>query len=175
MAAGGGDGEVPSVFKWTDEDTERLITWRIANESLFTGKRNAAIKGFEAFIHEKNLKGKVSATWVKKKWENLKQKYKAGTWMSGADTAAARRFLTTSPHTTSLASMLCSLTSPSSSSSTSASIMSPAARHMLCRITQHVMTIGVNSGLTSRALKKMDLQRVLSIPKALSITHLALE
>ncbi|XP_073672963.1 uncharacterized protein [Garra rufa] len=76
MAAGGGDGEVPSVFKWTDEDTERLITWRIANESLFTGKRNAAIKGFEAFIHEKNLKGKVSATWVKKKWENLKQKYK---------------------------------------------------------------------------------------------------
>ncbi|XP_061597529.1 uncharacterized protein si:ch73-193c12.2 isoform X1 [Cololabis saira] len=34
-------------FKWTDEKTEQLIRWRAANNSLFSGKRNAAVKGFE--------------------------------------------------------------------------------------------------------------------------------
>ncbi|XDV25462.1 hypothetical protein PO909_029378 [Leuciscus waleckii] len=76
MAAGCSSGDAPSVFKWSDEDIERLINWRIANDALFTGKRNAAIKGFEAFVHQSNLLGKVSAAWVKKKWENLKQNYK---------------------------------------------------------------------------------------------------
>ncbi|KAK2905496.1 hypothetical protein Q8A67_007295 [Cirrhinus molitorella] len=32
-------------FKWMDEHTRLLIQWRVANEALFTGKRNAAIKG----------------------------------------------------------------------------------------------------------------------------------
>lgn len=76
MEAGCSSGDAPSAFKWSDEDTERLIKWRIANDALFTGKRNAAIKGYEAFVHENDLLGKVSAAWVKKKWENLKQKYK---------------------------------------------------------------------------------------------------
>lgn len=31
----------------TDEDTQCLIKWRAEREGLFTGKRNAAIKGFE--------------------------------------------------------------------------------------------------------------------------------
>ncbi|KAK9977104.1 hypothetical protein ABG768_018925 [Culter alburnus] len=65
-----------SAFKWSDEHTEHLITWRTTNDAVFTGKRNAAIKGFETFIEQSNLQGKVSAAWVKKKWENLKQKYK---------------------------------------------------------------------------------------------------
>ncbi|KAL1268644.1 hypothetical protein QQF64_034007 [Cirrhinus molitorella] len=34
-------------FKWMDEHTRLLIQWRVANEALFTGKRNAAIKGSE--------------------------------------------------------------------------------------------------------------------------------
>lgn len=31
----------------TDEDTERLIKWPSQNEDQFTGRRNAAQKGFE--------------------------------------------------------------------------------------------------------------------------------
>ncbi|KAL7384796.1 hypothetical protein ABVT39_008943 [Epinephelus coioides] len=60
----------------TDEDTERLIRWRGENEALFTGRRNAAVEGFETFIKDQALEGKVEAAFVKKKWENLKQKYK---------------------------------------------------------------------------------------------------
>ncbi|KAM4524836.1 uncharacterized protein PAE49_000988 [Odontesthes bonariensis] len=64
------------LYKWTDRDTERLIRWRGANEALFTGRRSAAVRGFEAFIIDQGLEGKVETGFVKKKWENLKQKYK---------------------------------------------------------------------------------------------------
>ncbi|XP_035234640.1 cell wall protein AWA1-like isoform X2 [Anguilla anguilla] len=64
------------VLKWTDELIEQLILWRVANKNLFTGKRNAARKGFQVFIKEMELEGKVTVASVKKKWENLKQKYK---------------------------------------------------------------------------------------------------
>ncbi|XP_076839122.1 uncharacterized protein LOC143484326 isoform X2 [Brachyhypopomus gauderio] len=37
----------PAIYKWTDEDTRDLIRWRVANAPLFTGKRNAAVRGFE--------------------------------------------------------------------------------------------------------------------------------
>ena len=30
----------------SDEDTKRLIPWTVASEALFTGKRNAAVRGF---------------------------------------------------------------------------------------------------------------------------------
>ncbi|KAI2661134.1 hypothetical protein H4Q32_030175 [Labeo rohita] len=49
------------VFKWTDEHTQVLIRRRLANEALFTGKRNAAIKGFEAFVMEQGLQDRVAA------------------------------------------------------------------------------------------------------------------
>ncbi|XP_072571997.1 uncharacterized protein [Paramormyrops kingsleyae] len=68
--------EVQSLCRWSDNDTLNLIRWRVANEALFTGKRNSSIKGFEAFVREYNLEGKVAAARVKRKWENLKQKYK---------------------------------------------------------------------------------------------------
>ncbi|XP_061117372.1 uncharacterized protein LOC133141028 isoform X2 [Conger conger] len=64
------------AFKWTHELTQQLILWRGANKSRFTGKRNAALKGFEVFIREMGLEGKTTVAFVKKKWENLKQKYK---------------------------------------------------------------------------------------------------
>ncbi|XP_062848354.1 uncharacterized protein LOC134310651 [Trichomycterus rosablanca] len=60
----------------SDEDTKNLIRWRVANQALFTGKRNAAVRGFEAFVLENRMQGKVTPTYVKRKWENLKQKYK---------------------------------------------------------------------------------------------------
>ncbi|CAM4735544.1 unnamed protein product [Leuciscus chuanchicus] len=42
----------------TDEHTHLLIRWRVAHEALFTGKRNAAIKGFESFVVEQDLQGR---------------------------------------------------------------------------------------------------------------------
>ncbi|XP_035240608.1 uncharacterized protein LOC118209430 isoform X2 [Anguilla anguilla] len=65
-----------NLLSGMDEITEQLILWRGANESLFTGKRNAAVKGFEMFIRQMGLEGKVTVAFMKKKWENLKQKYK---------------------------------------------------------------------------------------------------
>ncbi|XP_037392333.1 putative uncharacterized protein DDB_G0271982 isoform X2 [Pygocentrus nattereri] len=60
----------------TDANTADLIVWRVSNSNLFTGKRNTALRAFEQFVKEKDLEGKVTPAWVKKKWENLRQKYK---------------------------------------------------------------------------------------------------
>ncbi|XP_056155756.1 transmembrane protein 26 [Lampris incognitus] len=60
----------------TDEDTEASKKWRAKNEDQFTGKRNATMKGSEMFIKEHGLQGTVEAGWAKKKWQNLKRKYK---------------------------------------------------------------------------------------------------
>ncbi|CAJ1074304.1 uncharacterized protein LOC122971204 [Xyrichtys novacula] len=51
--------EQKSAHKWTDEDTEWLIRWRGQNEALFRGRRNAALKGFDAFFKEHGLEGQV--------------------------------------------------------------------------------------------------------------------
>ncbi|XP_059353813.1 uncharacterized protein si:ch73-193c12.2 [Carassius carassius] len=69
-------GSDDGVFKWTDANTADLIVWRVSNNSLFTSRRNVAIKSFELYVKEKQLVGKVTPAWVRKKWENLKQKYK---------------------------------------------------------------------------------------------------
>ncbi|XP_066565558.1 ensconsin [Amia ocellicauda] len=63
-------------FRWTDEHTAALIHWRGSNSQLFTGRRNAAQRGFEEFVKQHNLVGKIEPLKVKRKWENLKQKYK---------------------------------------------------------------------------------------------------
>ncbi|KAL7381994.1 hypothetical protein ABVT39_014710 [Epinephelus coioides] len=79
----------------SDEHTELLISWRTDDVDLFTGKRNAAVKGYEMFVVGNDLQGKVQPAWVKKKWENLKQKYKdlkcprTGVSTEGAETTAA--------------------------------------------------------------------------------------
>ncbi|CAL8234753.1 unnamed protein product [Boreogadus saida] len=66
----------PQPYRWTDEDTEALIRWRGANDVFFTGRRNASVSGFQTYIKDMEAEGKVEALWAKKKWENLKQKYK---------------------------------------------------------------------------------------------------
>ncbi|XP_067230729.1 uncharacterized protein si:ch73-193c12.2 [Chanodichthys erythropterus] len=84
-------GSEEGVFKWTDANTADLIVWRVSNNRLFTGRRNAAIKAFELYVKEKQLEGKVTPAWVRKKWENLKQKYKdlKSLNMAGGDAAIA--------------------------------------------------------------------------------------
>ncbi|KAG1926487.1 hypothetical protein F2P79_024843 [Pimephales promelas] len=43
----------------TDEHTRLLIRWRVAHEALITGEQNTAIKGFESFVEEQSLQGRV--------------------------------------------------------------------------------------------------------------------
>ncbi|XP_066520159.1 uncharacterized protein si:ch73-193c12.2 [Hoplias malabaricus] len=79
-----------SAGRGTDANTADLIVWSISNRSLFTGKRNTALRAFELFVNEQGLEGKVTPAWVKKKWENLRQKYKdlKGLSLMGGDPSA---------------------------------------------------------------------------------------
>ncbi|KAG9261333.1 hypothetical protein AMEX_G26344 [Astyanax mexicanus] len=54
-------------------------------------------------------------------------------------------------------------------------MMSPHVIQRLWITAQHATTSGAKTGLTSRALKKIERQRVFSIPNALSVTHRARE
>uniref|UniRef100_A0A3Q3XKA2 Myb/SANT-like DNA-binding domain-containing protein n=1 Tax=Mola mola TaxID=94237 RepID=A0A3Q3XKA2_MOLML len=47
-----------------------------ANETLFTGRRNAAKAAWKAILKELGLQGKVSTYQMAKKWDNLKRRYK---------------------------------------------------------------------------------------------------
>ncbi|XP_056307868.1 uncharacterized protein zgc:113426 [Danio aesculapii] len=64
--------------QWSHKDTETLIRWRMAHSYLFSGWRNTCRNGWEMFIQESilNLDGNITSQRAKRKWENLKCKYK---------------------------------------------------------------------------------------------------
>ncbi|XP_051975952.1 uncharacterized protein LOC127638456 [Xyrauchen texanus] len=64
--------------QWSHKDTETLIRWRMDHEYLFSGWRNTCRNGWQQFIHDTilDLDGPITALRAKKKWENLKCKYK---------------------------------------------------------------------------------------------------
>ncbi|XP_036006143.1 uncharacterized protein LOC110368872 isoform X2 [Fundulus heteroclitus] len=67
--------------------TQALANWCIANECIFTGKRNSSKTGWDDFVRASGLE--VTAKQAKKKWHNLVQKYKdkkAGlpVWLGGS-------------------------------------------------------------------------------------------
>ncbi|XP_026220684.1 uncharacterized protein LOC113165438 isoform X4 [Anabas testudineus] len=76
--ASGEECSTPSdlSYKMTDQDTRRMIKLRAANETLFTGRRNAAKAAWKAILKELGLQGKVSTYQMAKKWDNLKRRYK---------------------------------------------------------------------------------------------------
>lgn len=76
--ASGEECSTPSdpTYKMTDQDTRKMIKLRAANESLFTGRRNAAKAAWKAILKELGLQGKVSTYQMAKKWDNLKRRYK---------------------------------------------------------------------------------------------------
>ncbi|XP_037626195.1 uncharacterized protein LOC119488532 [Sebastes umbrosus] len=49
-------------YKWTDEDTKRLITQRTQNDHLFTGKRHSAKKAWGEVIKMMGLEGILTST-----------------------------------------------------------------------------------------------------------------
>ncbi|XP_021429380.1 uncharacterized protein LOC115134128 isoform X1 [Oncorhynchus nerka] len=63
-------------YKMSENDISRLIKLRATNDAIFTGKRNSAMPAWRAMLVELGLEGKLTTGQLKKKWENLKKKYK---------------------------------------------------------------------------------------------------
>ncbi|XP_057691812.1 uncharacterized protein LOC130915776 [Corythoichthys intestinalis] len=64
------------AYKMTERDIRKLIELRAANSAVFTGEKHSAVRGWRAICQEMGLQGVLSARQLKKKWDNLKVKYK---------------------------------------------------------------------------------------------------
>ncbi|XP_039466114.1 uncharacterized protein LOC120439317 isoform X2 [Oreochromis aureus] len=64
------------TFKWTKEQTADFIKTRGENDHLFTGVKNSATVGWRTVLEKLGLQGKVTPLQAKKKWDNLKKRYK---------------------------------------------------------------------------------------------------
>ncbi|XP_034066409.1 uncharacterized protein LOC117542692 [Gymnodraco acuticeps] len=64
------------TFKWNKEQTEAFIRHRVEHRHLFTGGRDTAANGYRTILAKMGVMGKVTHTQAKKKWDNLKTKYK---------------------------------------------------------------------------------------------------
>ncbi|XP_055011984.1 uncharacterized protein LOC110158692 [Boleophthalmus pectinirostris] len=65
-----------NTYKMTNRDIQQLILLRASNAAIFTGRKNSALRGWRAIKRELGLQGLMSARQLKKKWDNLNQKYK---------------------------------------------------------------------------------------------------
>lgn len=63
-------------YKMTDKDIQQMIVLRASNAAIFTGRKNSAMRGWRAIKRELGLQGLISGRRLKKKWDNLIQKYK---------------------------------------------------------------------------------------------------
>ncbi|XP_034542545.1 rootletin-like isoform X2 [Notolabrus celidotus] len=54
-----------------------MIQFRASNEAIFTGRRHSAMRGWRAIRREMGLQGVMSARQLKKKWDNLKERYRS--------------------------------------------------------------------------------------------------
>ncbi|KAL3968249.1 RalBP1-associated Eps domain-containing protein [Sarotherodon galilaeus] len=83
-----------SAFKWNKEQTTLLIRLRGENDHLFTGVKNSATVAWRTILEKMGLQGTVTPLQARKKWDNLKTKYKeckypgSGEGVSGKPTAA---------------------------------------------------------------------------------------
>ncbi|XP_077098073.1 uncharacterized protein LOC143749468 [Siphateles boraxobius] len=64
------------TYKWNKEQTTKFIKMRAENDDLFTGAKYSASVAWRTILEKMGLLGKVTAFQAKKKWENLKRKYK---------------------------------------------------------------------------------------------------
>uniref|UniRef100_A0A3B4T230 Myb/SANT-like DNA-binding domain-containing protein n=3 Tax=Seriola dumerili TaxID=41447 RepID=A0A3B4T230_SERDU len=65
-----------NTYRMTDRDIRLMIHLRATNAAIFTGRRNSAMRGWRAIRKEMGLQGMMSARQLKKKWDNLKEKYR---------------------------------------------------------------------------------------------------
>ncbi|XP_059191413.1 uncharacterized protein zgc:113426 [Centropristis striata] len=68
--------QVSNTYRMTDRDIRLMIQLRATNAAIFTGRKNSAMRGWRAIRKEMGLQGMLSARQLKKKWDNLKDKYK---------------------------------------------------------------------------------------------------
>ncbi|RVE63358.1 hypothetical protein OJAV_G00135360 [Oryzias javanicus] len=64
------------TYKWSKEKTTAFIRLRGENDHLFTGAKYSAALAWRTILGKMGLQGKVSPIQAKKKWDNLKKKYK---------------------------------------------------------------------------------------------------
>ncbi|XP_037623919.1 uncharacterized protein LOC119487266 [Sebastes umbrosus] len=69
--------KMESTYRMTDRDIKLMIQLRAANANIFTGRKNSAMRGWRAIRKEMGIQGMLSAQQLKKKWDNLKDKYRA--------------------------------------------------------------------------------------------------
>ncbi|XP_049616598.1 uncharacterized protein si:dkeyp-38g8.5 isoform X1 [Syngnathus scovelli] len=67
---------VEPVYNWSLKEAEELVKLRMSNSYLFSGKRNTAARAWMAILRHMGLQHKLNHRQAKKKWENLKQRYK---------------------------------------------------------------------------------------------------
>ncbi|XP_061896635.1 uncharacterized protein LOC133645778 [Entelurus aequoreus] len=65
------------TYRMTDGDIRQLIHLRATNNAIFTGQKNSAMQGWRAIRREMGLQAMLSASQLKKKWGNMKEKYRA--------------------------------------------------------------------------------------------------
>ncbi|KAG9277970.1 hypothetical protein AMEX_G5747 [Astyanax mexicanus] len=76
MADGSGSACGEVIFKWSRSAIEAFIKARIEKERLFTGEKNSALSAWKTILLELGLADKVTPQQARKKWDNLKKKYK---------------------------------------------------------------------------------------------------
>ncbi|KAI4881939.1 hypothetical protein NFI96_032872 [Prochilodus magdalenae] len=64
------------TYKLSEAELVKFVRLRAANDALFTGKRNTSIIAWRAILKEMGIQRKMSTSQARKKWENLKKKYK---------------------------------------------------------------------------------------------------
>ncbi|XP_041651867.1 uncharacterized protein LOC121515259 [Cheilinus undulatus] len=69
--------KMENTYRMTDRDIRLMIQLRASNDAIFTGRRNSAMRGWKAIRREMGLQGMLSARQLKKKWDNMKEKYRA--------------------------------------------------------------------------------------------------
>ncbi|XP_072528988.1 uncharacterized protein [Salminus brasiliensis] len=64
------------TYKLSEAELVKFVRLRAANDALFTGKRNTSVIAWRAILKEMGIQRKMSTSQARKKWENLKKKYK---------------------------------------------------------------------------------------------------
>ncbi|XP_054476608.1 uncharacterized protein LOC129108728 [Anoplopoma fimbria] len=69
--------KMENAYRMTDGDIRLMIQLRATNADIFTGRKNSAMRGWRAIRNEMGMQKVLTAQQMKKKWNNLKEKYRA--------------------------------------------------------------------------------------------------
>ncbi|XP_013865204.1 uncharacterized protein LOC106518452 [Austrofundulus limnaeus] len=84
-------------FKWTKEKTEEFIRLRASKEALFTGAKHSASVAWKAILEQMKIDKLVTTVQAKKKWDNLKKRYKKCKYPGSGEGVAGKPTVETWP------------------------------------------------------------------------------